>query len=242
VGSLPVTEEGTGVVEPGCLIVLNSYGVPVETWSGDKINGPWDLTSIQLGRVTELFVSNVLNGLDGLSPTNPANDANPVDQGTVARLIVVTPPGRNPELINATIIGNGFDEQLNSGAVVLGPTGEALGFNGTLYVADTVNSRIAEIPLAALRFTPQGGGGITLTQGTSLNGPLGMTLAPNGDIITVNGSDGNAVETTPGGAQIATVEIDPGKSGGDLFGITIAPRDRGLLFVDDGNNTLQLFD
>jgi hypothetical protein len=241
VGSLPVTDMGTGVVEPGCLIVLNSYGVPVETWSGTKINGPWDLTSVQLGGVAELFVTNVLNGLDGLSATNPANDVNPVDQGTVARLVVVVPPGRNPILLNTTIIGNGFDEQLNSGAVVLGPTGDALGFDGTLYVADTFNSSITKIPLATLRFTPLGGGGIPVTQGMPLNGPLGMTLAPNGDIITVNANDGNAVETTPAGAQIATAEIDPGKSAGDLFGVTIAPNERGLLFVDDQNNTLQLF-
>ena len=68
-----------------------------------------------------------------------------------------------------------------------------------------------------------------------------MTLAPNGDIITVNGGNGDAVETTPGGAQIDDVTIDPLNSGGDLFGVTVAPDDRGLLFVDDGNNTLQLF-
>lgn len=241
VGSLPVTNAGTGVVEPGCLIVLNSYGVPVETWSGGDINGPWDLTSVQLRGVYDLFVTNVLNGLDGLSATDPANDVNVVNQGTVARLIVVVPPGRNPVLLNSTVIGNGFEEQLNSGAVVLGPTGDALGFNGTLYVADTVNSSITQIPLAALRFTPVRGGGIPVTQGMSLNGPLGMTLAPNGDIITVNGGDGNAVETTPAGAQIATAQIDPLNSAGDLFGVTIAPGDRGLLFVDDGNNTLQLF-
>ena len=48
VGSLPVTEQGTGTPEAGCLIVLNSAGVPVETWAGHGINGPWDMTSVQL--------------------------------------------------------------------------------------------------------------------------------------------------------------------------------------------------
>jgi hypothetical protein len=241
VGSLPVTSSGMGAVEPGCLIVLNSYGVPVETWSGGHINGPWDLTAVERGGVAELFVTNVLNGLDGLSATVPANDVNPVDQGTVVRLIVALPPARNPVMLNSTVIGTGFDEQLNSSALVVGPTGDAVGPNGTLYVADTVNSRIAEIPLAASRFIPAAGGGITLTQGNSLSAPLGMTLAPNGDIITVNGGNGDAVEITPSGTQIDDVTIDPLNSGGDLFGVTIAPGDRGLLFVDDGNNTLQLF-
>ena len=36
VGSLPVTDEGTGTPEAGCLIVLNSQGVPVETWAGPR--------------------------------------------------------------------------------------------------------------------------------------------------------------------------------------------------------------
>ena len=31
VGSLPVTNDGNGTPEAGCLIVLNSQGVPVET-------------------------------------------------------------------------------------------------------------------------------------------------------------------------------------------------------------------
>jgi hypothetical protein len=34
-----------------------------------------------------------------------------------------------------------------------------------------------------------------------LNNPLGLAIAPNDDILTVNGSDGNIVETTPGGQQ-----------------------------------------
>jgi hypothetical protein len=67
-------------------------------------------------------------------------------------------------------------------------------------------------------------------------------VAPNGDIITVNGGNGNAVEITPRGAQVDTVQIDPAGAGGDLFGLIIAPGDRGLLFVDDGDNTLKLFD
>ncbi|HXW79034.1 MAG TPA: hypothetical protein VEJ84_06020 [Acidimicrobiales bacterium] len=67
-----------------------------------------------------------------------------------------------------------------------------------------------------------------------------MTLAPNGDLITVNGGNGKAVETTPAGAQIAAAQIDPLNSGSDLFEVAITPGDRGLLFVDDAKNTPQL--
>jgi hypothetical protein len=234
VGSLPVTEAGTGTPEAGCLIVLNSVGSPIETWSGHNINGPWDLTAIQLPGFSELFVTNVLNG-------TVAAGGEVAHGGTVVRLEVVDLPGLSPELVGSQVVGSGFAEQLNSSALVLGPTGVALGRDGTLYVADTVNNRLASIPFAWVRTTPVANGGLTLTSGGSLNGPLGMALAPNGDVITVNGGDGNAVETTSSGQQVATVQIDPAGLGGDLFGLTIAPNGRGVLFVDDGDNTLKLF-
>ena len=236
VGSLPVTENGSGTPEAGCLIVLNSNGVPVETWAGNGINGPWDMTSVQLfGPFAELFVTNVLNG-------TVAAAGSEVDQGTVLRLSVFDPPGRPPVLFATRPVATGFAEELNSGALVLGPTGVALEPNGTLYVADTVHSRIAAVPFATFRFFPASGGGLTVSQGGGLNGPLGLTRAPNGDLVTVNGNDGNAVELTPFGTQVDTTTIDPFNSGGDLFGLAVAPGGQGLLFVDDNGsaNTLDL--
>jgi len=232
VGSLPDTAPAPP--EAGCLIVLNNEGVPVETWAGNGINGPWDMTVAQFGGFADLFVTNVLNGLSGAAPDSPVN------QGTVLRLSVVMPPGRAPILVASRAIGTGFAEELDPAALVIGPTGVALGPNGTLYVADTVNSRIAAIPFAAFRFFPAGGGGITVTQGNQLMGPLGLTLAPNGDLLTVNGGNGNGVEITPRGFQFTAVQFDPADLGGDLFGLTIAPGGHGVLFVDDGNNSLQL--
>ena len=118
----------------------------------------------------------------------------------------------------------------------------ALEPNGTLYVADTVQSRIAAVPFATSRFFPATGGGFTVSQDGGLNSPLGLAVAPGGDLIAVNGDDGNAVEVTPFGAQVDTRTIDPFDSGGDLFGLAIAPGGRGVLFVDDNGaaNTLDL--
>ncbi len=234
VGSLPVTDAGTGTPKAGCLIVLNSHGVPVETWAGAGIDGPWDMTVAQFGGFADVFVTNVLNGLTG------APDDTPVNQGTVLRLSVVMPPGRAPVLVASSTIGTGFAEELDPVALVIGPTGVALGPNDTLYVADTVNSRIAAIPFAAFRFFPATGGGITVTAGDQLMGPLGLTLAPNGDLLTVNSGNGNGVEVTPTGFQFPAVQFDPANAAGDLFGLTVAPNGHGVLFVDDGSNTLQL--
>jgi len=72
-----------------------------------------------------------------------------------------------------------------------------LGRNGTLYVAETIQNRIAEIPNAVTRMTPVADGTKTLTSGGWLNAPLGLTLAPNGDILAMNANDGNAVEVSP---------------------------------------------
>lgn len=41
----------------------------------------------------------------------------------------------------------------------------------------------------------------------SLNDPLGLTVAPNGHILVVNGNDGFVTEVTPRGAQIASKTI-----------------------------------
>jgi hypothetical protein len=234
VGSLPVSDAGMGTPGAGCLIVINPDGQPVETWTSNQINGPWDLALVQSGSTDELFVTNVLN-------KTVAAAGQPVNAGTVVRLDVSVPNGKPPTVFSSTTVAQGFTEQLNSSALVLGPTGDAVNHAGTLYVADTINNRIAVIPDATTRTTPMRGGGYTLSYGGSLNAPLGMALAPNGDILTVNGGDGNAVETTPLGKQVDTVEIDPLNAGGDLFGLIVAPNNNGVLFVDDGDNTLKLF-
>jgi hypothetical protein len=41
----------------------------------------------------------------------------------------------------------------------------------------------------------------------SLNDPLGLAITPNKHIITVNGADGNAVETTCSGDQVVTNQL-----------------------------------
>ena len=123
---------------------------------------------------------------------------------------------------------------------MIGPTGVALAGNGTLYVADTLESRIIAIPEAMTRTTALFDRGITLSAGGHLNQPLGLILAPNADILTTNAGDGNIVETTPAGKQIATVAGDAKTGAGSLFGLAITPDGRGLLYVDDGFNTLRL--
>jgi hypothetical protein len=231
VGSLPTADGSAATAKAGCLIVLNSVGHPVETISGAPINGPWDMTSVSQGNNSTLFVANVLNG-------TVASGETPVNKGTVVRIRLRLAAGQPPRVAAMQVIASGFPERTDPAALVVGPTGVGLGDKGTLYVADTQGNRIAAVTDALGRRNPATGGGRTVVVGGHLNNPLGLAIAPNGDVLTANAADGNIVETTPRGAEFPP--FDTGAGGGGLFGLAVTPNLRGLLFVDDADNTLGL--
>lgn len=233
VGSLPTRDGSAKTAAAGCLIVLNSMGQVVETFRGGPINGPWDMTALDGGAVAELFVTNVLNG-------TVAARGHTVRGGTVVRIVLQTLGVRVPRILLETVIGSRFGERTDPNALVIGPTGLGLASDGTLYVADTLDSRIAAIPDAAFRMS-SAGTGRTVSRKGSLNQPLGLAMAPNGNILTVNAGDGNIIETAPAGAQVASRTLDStGGGGGLLFGLAVRPDQRAVYFVDDGTNTLAL--
>jgi len=154
---------------------------------------------------------------------------------TVVRLDLSLSPASPPKLTSSTVIGTNFPWRANKAALVLAPTGLALSSNGTLYVDDTLTNSVSAIPQALTRTSAITAVAGTLATGGALNAPLGMTLAPNGDLVVVNGNDGNAVEITPAGKQLATKTLI--KNGtGDLFGIITTPT--GLIIANDGTNAL----
>lgn len=235
VGSLPSKDGLAATSSAGCLLVLDSSGRVRETIAGHGINGPWDMTAASMGQTAFLFVANVLNG------TVAAKGA-VVHHGTVLRLTLAFHGGNLPSLLSVATIGSGFAEQTNAATFVVGPTGLGLGSSGALYVADTGPNRITVIPDALSRVT-SAGTGMVLTTGGWLNSPLGLTIAPNGDVLTVNGGNGRIVETTPAGDQIAARFLDRSGSppgNGALFGLAVAPAGAGLYYVDDAANTLRL--
>ncbi len=251
VGSLPTTDGTSATAQAGCLIVLDSTGDPVETFFGSLINGPWDMTAFDGGDEASLFVTNVLNG-------TLAAKGSVVNQGTVLRIDLAVSQKSMPSIESMTVVGSGFAERTDPAALVIGPTGVGLSSNcgdsdngdcdgqrgsegAVLYVADTLHNRIAVISHPMGR-DHSAGTGATLTTGGSLNGPLGLTVAGDGHILTVNGGDGFITEITPRGTEIAKTLLDssgtpPGS--GALFGLVFDPS-RGVIFVDDATNTLNL--
>ncbi len=232
VGSLPTTNGKSATAKYGGLIVLNSNGTPVSTISGPQIQGPWDMTSTTQGNVTTLFVSNALNG-------GAAEGVHTIDNSTVLRIRIQSGTGQPPKVLGETVIANKIPWRDDPNALVIGPTGVALGRDdSSLFVADTLDNRIVEIPFPAIRLH-SAGVGMPISTGGDLNGPLGLATAPDGNLLAANGGDGNLVEISPSGVQLGEKIISPGGAGA-LFGLAVPGNSRALYFVDDSENQLNV--
>jgi hypothetical protein len=235
VGSLPTTNGMATTARAGCLFVIDPQGRVAKIIRGGPINGPWDMTALDSGDHASLFVSNVLNG-------TVAAHGRVVNHGTVVRVDLSTSGGHAPQVLGEAVIGSGFAERTDPAALVIGPTGVALGTNGTLYVADTLANRIAAIPNAVHRHSSALSGTDVSANG-ALQGPLGLVMTPQQHLVAMNGGLGTAVEITTSGAQVATKKLDSSGSppgSGALFGAALTPNGRNLYFVDDATNMLQL--
>jgi hypothetical protein len=233
VGSLPTTNGKSATARYGCLIVLDNAGHPVSTIAGPQIQGPWDMTSVTQGPTTTLFVSMVLNG-------GAAKGVHTIDNSTVVRIRLRTGAVAAPKVLGEQVIADGIPWRDDPAALAIGPTGVALASDGTLYLADTLENRITAIPQALTRSSAAPRGGVIVSEGHHLKQPLGLTLAPNGDIVTTNAGDGNMVETTPAGRQVVTRTADRTTGAGSLFGLVLSSGAKGIYYVDDGDNSLRL--
>ena len=213
VGNLPVVYPSTGAPQPqqGSLQVFDKKGSLVSTINdATLLDSPWDLTINEQGNSAQIFVSNVLSG-------------------TVTR-VDVTVNGSGVTVNKKTKIGSGYATAPNMAAVVVGPTGVAYDpAHDTLYVASTDDNKIFAIGEAGARTSSPGTGYVVFSDQHVLHGPLGLVLAPNGNLITANGdavfaggTQNDLVEFTPQGQLVSTYQLDAGPPGG-AFGIAITP-------------------
>ncbi|MGE4482177.1 hypothetical protein [Acidocella sp.] len=237
IGSAPSTDGTTKTLGKGCLIVLDSSGKVAGTISGPNIADPWgNMAWIDNGSKATLFVSNAGFGIG--APGQPVQNT-----ATVLRIELNIPEGKAPEVASQTVIGSGFPARADESVFLIGPTGLALGKDGTLYVSDAIGNRVVKILDATTRMDSAGTGEV-VTQGGLLNRPLALTTAPNGNLITVNGLDGRAVEIDPTtGKQIGDKWLDKDEAqtppgSGDLFGIVPSPDGKGIYYVEDDMNTV----
>ncbi len=239
VGSAPSNDGTTNTRGNGCLLVLDAQGKVASVLAGETINMPWgNMATIDNGSTATIFVSNAGFGVGSPDGTPPI-----VQQATVLRIELSIPPGQAPRSVSQTVIGGGFGSQADKDVFLIGPTGLALGADGSLYVSDAIANRISAIPDAATR-TTSAGTGRDVTKEGFLHRPLAMTTAPNGHLLVVNGLDGQVVEVDPiAGKQIYARWIDANKAqsppgSGDLFGIAMTSAGDGFYYVEDEVNAL----
>jgi hypothetical protein len=234
VGNLPTSNNGA-TIDPTSLLVIDRHGNLVQTLSdATLLDGPWDLTVVDEFFFAQIFVSNVLNG-------------------TVTRLDVIPDPfGDKLDVISKTQIAHGYAFRTDPNALVVGPTGLAYDFErDLLYVASTGDNEIFAIQHPIFTNQNVNQGTLVYEDATHLHGPLGLTLAPNGDLITANGdaedpgptgTQNLLIEFTRDGQFVAQFQIDSGNPGG-AFGLAISASGNHVVFaaVDDDTNMLDIW-
>jgi hypothetical protein len=176
VGNVPTTDGTAATIGPGSLQIIDRSGHLVQTLTDASTNstlfdGPWASALNDKGNTAQLFVANV-------------------EGGTVTRinLKVVKNHGQsNLKVVSMTQIASGYLVQPNPAAVIIGPGGLAYNpKNDTLYVAATANNEIFAIRHASKAHSSTGTGTLVYQDQAHLRGPIGLALAPNGDLLTTN--------------------------------------------------------
>jgi hypothetical protein len=245
VGSTPSTDGSTRTRGDGCLLVFDANGQLATTWTGPAINGPWgNIASVDNGDSATLFISMAGFDVPGPEVKDPATGL-PVtlNKATVLRLQLSIPAGQKPVIASQTVVADGFGHRADKDVFLIGPTGLALGADGTLYVSDALANRIVAIP-DALKRTASAGTGRVVTQDKLLQRPLALAITPAGHLLAVNGKNGQVVEVDPGsGQQVYAQWVDTNQAqqppgNGDLFGIALRPDGKAFYYVEDEMNFL----
>jgi hypothetical protein len=220
----------------GSILVIDKNGNLVSTITNSAIQGPWDSALFDQGSHAKFFVAN------GLS-------------GTVVRFeLDVTAAGVTVD--NVTQIASGYTHMCDAVTFVDAPTGLVYDAKkDVLYVASAADNAVYAVSDAGDRKHDGGIGKLIYTDPVHLHGPLGMAMAPNGDLLVANNdvinSDPNQpseiVEFTIDGEFVKQISMDPAQGGS--FGLAVQTMGRTAKFaaVDDATNlfliwTLNLHD
>ncbi len=194
------------------------------------LDGPWGLAVVDHGATASLFVSNVLSG-------------------TVTRIDLKV-SGTGVTVQRMVQIASGYAHRTDPAALVLGPGGLAYDAqHDTLYVTSMVDDSVFAISKATKTTKDMGPGRLVYQDNVHLHGPIGLALAPNGDLITASGDGVNVdanqpselVEFTKTGRFVTELSVDP--TNGGAFGLAIGSRNgvTTLAAVDDVTSQLEFF-
>jgi hypothetical protein len=228
VGNFPSPDGTCGNARSGSILVINSSGQEVSAIADPEfINGPWDSALFDEGNKAKLFVANGLTG-------------------TIVRVdLVVSSSGVTVD--GFTQIASGYLHQCDPVTFVDAPTG--LVYDPTLdvlYVASSADNAIFSVSRAGSATSDNGQGKIIYASTKRLHGPLGMIMAPNGDLVVANNDSINPdptqpselVEFTTTGRFVKEISVD--SNFGGSFGLAVETQGNTVHFaaVDDNVSTL----
>ena len=226
-GTVLTTDGTDGTAAPGDLYILDKGGNVVQTITPgtNLINGPWGLAINDKGNSAQIFVSNVFDG-------------------TVTRLDLSF-KGNAVTIDKSTTIASGYTFALSPGAIVIGPAGLFYDKKkDVLYVSGENDNKIFAVS-GASKLTASAGSGTVIFSDPALNGPLGLVMAPNGDLVTVNADSLNGspaipsavLEFTIGGTLVRQFSIDPNPGSG--FAILSSQNE--FAYVDDFTSNVTIW-
>jgi hypothetical protein len=231
VGNFPTTDGTSNTAMPGSILILDSNGQVVKMLTSSKfINGPWDLTVNDQGNRFQIFIANVLSG-------------------TVSRIDLALQNGK-PVVVDKVQIGSGYPHRGDPAALEIGPAGLAYdAATDTLYIASSLENAVFAIGHAGARFTDSGKGALVDFDPVHFHGPLGLVLAPNGDLITANNDStkvdpnqpSELVEFTRSGKYVGEFSIDPANAGSFNVAVTSSNGHVTIDAVDDNTNSLDIW-
>jgi hypothetical protein len=231
VGNVPTTDGTFGTIGAGSIQVIDRFGNQVLKLADPKLlNSPWDLTVHDEGDRAQVFVSNAISG-------------------TVTRIdLKLSTRHDTVKVLGMTQIASGFTASPNATAFVLAPTGLAFdNRTDTLFVASTGDNAIYAIANAEHRRSDAGIGKLVTNDATHLNGPVGLVLAPNGDLLTTNGDSFNPsstvapsllLEFTTKGQFVGSLSLDPKPDAG--FGLDFQVHGGQITLATANDNTNNL--
>ncbi len=132
---------------------------------------------------------------------------------------------------------------------IVGPGGLAYDSKtDTLFVAATANNEIFAIKHAGKTHSDNGTGALVYQDQAHLRGPIGLALAPSGDLLTTNGDAVNVdasqpselIEFTPEGQFVGELSLDPALGAASQIVVQSTRKTVTVATVNDDLDTLDL--
>ena len=190
---------------PGCLLVFDANGKFLKTFAGGHIDGPWgNVALVDRGDTATLFVSQI-----GAGKFPSAKQEGKL--ASVLRLeLAIGKDG--PQITKETVIGEGFDERADKDVFLIGPTGLALA--GDLRLVRLRRDRQCHHRNSGGADPNHSAGtGTLVTKEGLLKRPLALEKAPNGNLLAINGLDGEVIEIESSNKDSGRIALDQHQQG-----------------------------